>query len=152
MKKKSFLSNSRGFSLVEVLIATGVLSIFVTTSGLIYLNMEKSTNKAMANFVGNSQVDNILDSIRVGAQNYQMNFSNFQFSSTLDLNQLPMAWDVNAVTTATGCPTCRGRYGFYIQPIPNVALPGLKNVYVRISNSDWPAPSYVDYNFTVSGK
>jgi type II secretory pathway pseudopilin PulG len=150
-------NSSSGFSLLETMIATGLLAAFIATSSVIYISIQKHTSDAARNSVANAEINNILDNIRTGVQNYQLNFdSTATPTTTLQTANLPMAWDVGVITTAAACPHCKGRYGFYIQPIlsgsGSLTYPGLDMVYVRISNSDWPDPSYQDYQFVVSVK
>jgi prepilin-type N-terminal cleavage/methylation domain-containing protein len=155
MKRQRLIAQQNGFSLIETMIAAGLLSIFVTASTLIYMSIQKTTSTAQRNSVADIEVNNILDNIRTSVQNYQLNFDQSATNdNTLPVASLPMAWDVGTVTTAALCPNCKGRYGFYIQPMMGangLSFPGLNTVHVRISNTDWPQ-KYQDYQFTVSVK
>lgn len=151
MKKTlRLLSSQKGFTLIESLVACGLVMILAFVASYSYVSNKNMISQGTAQNLSNVQVNNILDSVRSSVQNYQVNFqisSAAQAATLLAMDQLPMAWDVNTITTATSCATCRGRFGFIIYTMPS--SPGLYFVYVRISYNSWPE-KYRDYQFATS--
>lgn len=152
MKKQSFLKNQKGQSIVEALIALGMISVigFTFVGGLTSLR-KLSTNSLLASAT-DRQVADISENIKSGVQDYQVNFNYDpdEVTKILAVKNLPMAWDVGRVAAKADCPTCGGTYGYIIQPYEKYR--GLYLVTLRMTHKSWVGEEYRDYNFVVSAK
>ncbi|QLY26993.1 hypothetical protein [Bdellovibrio sp. KM01] len=152
MIKKSFLQQSKGQSIVEALVALGLISVIglAFTGGLVQLrNTSKSSLLASAT---DRQVSDISENIKAGVQDYQVNFDYdpSQIDTYLALNNLPMQWDVGRVAAKGQCDTCQGTYGYLIQPYEKYR--GLYLVTLRMTHKSWLPEKFRDYTFVVSAK
>ncbi|WP_413287574.1 type IV pilus modification PilV family protein [Bdellovibrio sp. HCB337] len=150
---KTAVGNQQGYSLLEVLLAMGLLSIvsFSFVGGLI--SLKGNTRDSLILSSSERQVDDVAENIKAGIENYQVNF-NYKDGrgEALSLDNLPMAWDIGVLTTRIECPDCAGTYGYIIQPMEQFR--GLYLVTLRMTHKSWTArgEQYRDYNFVVSAK
>lgn len=147
------LKSSSGNSLIEVLLAMGLLSIgsFAFIGGIV--SLRGNTHDSMVLSASERQVDDIAENIKSSIENYQVNFDykNGKVNS-LALDNLPLAWDIGVVTTREACPDCAGTYGYVITPMEQYR--GLYQVTLRLTHKSWIAKGekYRDYIFVVSAK
>jgi prepilin-type N-terminal cleavage/methylation domain-containing protein len=152
-------TRERGFTIVENVVALAILTIVSTAlmGAMVMLKQLSSTSRVMT--TNEKQVSDIADSIRLGIEDYQIDFSHTlklsqvysptNIEQVLAVPKLPMSWDVGVAIAATKCPQCAGRYGFVIQPYG--AYPGLYIVTLRMTHRAWKS-AYRDYQFVVSVK
>lgn len=115
------MRNSKGFSLIETLIATAVLSVVGVLAaqglGIAFKQMDQAE-------VQDSKVNlsaNILNTLVTNASSFQIDYSNIDEVEFLkDHNEFRRAWDTDGRdSTIEKCPSCRGRYDFIFKPVPN---------------------------------
>lgn len=146
------LNGQRGFSVIESLVAMGLLVFvgFTFISGLMAMKQ-----MSQASFVGTSserEVNEVVENVRAGLQNYQVNFNRGEDARRVALEDVPlkMAWDVGIQTPVENCKGCGGRYGFVIQPFEGTGLQGLYLVTLRMTYVTWKEPRI--YQFVVTTK
>ncbi len=151
--------SEQGFSLIENVVALGILGILCAGlfGGMAVMQQLSTVSRMMSSV--DKQISDIADSIRVALESHQIDFArpiaanmdgNIEaINAALDVKKLPMAWDVGVIASAKECPQCKGRYGFVIQPYES--FPGLYLVTLRLTNTEWDAP-YRDYHFVVSAR
>lgn len=143
---------NKGFSIIEGVIALSLVSVVV----VVFLEgiQQFRTVAFRANVLSSNekQINDIAENIRSNFQNYQVNFdyTSAKLNQLLALNNLPMAWDLGVNLPVNQCSTCRGKYGFVIQPLDTFR--GLYTVTLRFTYQDWGAGVYKDYVFLVSAK
>ena len=144
------MRNSRGFSLIEALIALGMVSFIACALGLGLFEYKKIIKKSQSNHVIEKQIKEIVENIRPNINLYQINYDSSKdaLDRALDVNKLPMAWGPGKSVMAKDCASCPGRFGFTVQPFPN--WPGLYILTLRMTHTDWS--SYRDYTFLVTTK
>lgn len=96
------------------------------------------------------QIMDIVENVRPNINLYQIDYTLTEAdrADALNVNRLPMAWDVGILAPIADCPNCSGRYGYVIQPYP--IFPGLYLLTVRLTHRSWE--SYRDYSFLVTAK
>ncbi len=153
MLRPQLLRNSQGFTLIEILIAMGILIIvlYAWIGGMV--SLKKTSRDSLVLSASSRQVNDIAENIKMGLENYQVNF-NYTNGKViaLDVSKLPMAWDTGIMTTRAECPGCAGTYGYIIQPMERFR--GLYVVTLRLTHIDWIAKGedFRDYTFVVSAK
>ncbi|HEY8279619.1 MAG TPA: type II secretion system protein [Bdellovibrionota bacterium] len=147
------MRNQRGFTLLEVMFALGILIVgtYLAAEGVNQIeDLSKDTRTLSAT---ERQINLIVDNIRTGLGNYQISYdySREAKEELLDLKKLPMAWAAGVVEEVAKCEpkkTCpQGRYGFVVQPVERFR--GLYTVTLRMTHKDWKEP-YRDYEFLVT--
>lgn len=151
--KPSSLNSQRGYTFIEILLSMGLLSIvtFSFMGGIV--SLKGNTRESMVLSSSERQVDDIAENIKASVENYQVNFDYKNGkSNSLNLESLPMAWDVGVLSTKVECPDCAGTYGYVIQPMEQFR--GLYQVTLRMTHKSWAAKGekYRDYVFVVSAK
>ena len=146
------MKNEKGFTLVEVMVAAGVLAVVVYifsggTSFLAIRNKQLEELMIMERHV-NALYENIQSNIDV----YQVTYDPQEFNENADpskLNKyLPLAWDMKILTSVDNCENCPGRMGYVIVP-----LDGYRGLYKLIIRATHPkVPLFKDYIFLINGK
>jgi prepilin-type N-terminal cleavage/methylation domain-containing protein len=132
------LLNQQGFSLMEILVASAVLSIVAVMAsrgiGIAYEALRVADVKeAHVNLSSN-----ILNTMATNASLYQVDYSTRNPSQMFpDKESLTRAWDSNGRDASIAdCPECRGRYDFVIKPS---SMSGELNVlHLYIYHPDFP--------------
>lgn len=150
---KKALKDTQGFTLLEVLLALGILVVvsFAFVGGL--ASLKGNSRESLLLSSSSRQVDDVAENIKAGIENYQINFNYHDGKvKALKLESLPMAWDIGILTTREQCPDCAGTYGYLIQPLEKFR--GLYIVTLRMTHKMWKAKgeTYRDYSFVVSAK
>ncbi|WP_413561275.1 type IV pilus modification PilV family protein [Bdellovibrio sp. HCB209] len=152
MKRAEYFKSQKGQSIVEALIALGMMSVigFTFVGGL--TSLRKLSTNSLLSSATDRQVADISENIKAGVQDYQINFnySPEEVNEILKVSNLPMAWDVGRVAAKADCPTCGGTYGYIIQPYEKYR--GLYLVTLRMTHKSWVGETHRDYNFVVSAK
>src|SRR5437868_6850342 len=95
------LSNQKGLTIVEILVATAIIGVglFSFISG--YIALKNISQKTSVSSTFDKQINEISSNIKAGIENYQVNF-NYKDSTEqemLPIDKLPMAWDLNMIST-----------------------------------------------------
>lgn len=147
------MTNNRGFTIVESLIALGLVVLLGVIFSSALLSLNKTTNENLTSSTSERQLASIAENIRVGVEHYQVNFeSQGNESEVLKLENLPMAWDSSRVLPRSECENCPGTFGFTVRPLDDFR--GLFLVTLRMTHKSWKekGEQYRDFNFVVSGK
>lgn len=154
-----------GFTVMEVIVASVVLGIALTSLIGGITNLNKLRHRSQGLYGRDKQIAALLESVRSNVRSYRATFTDADAmigaqsatEAMLDVAQLPMAWSNTEVTTVALCPKCPGRYGYVIQPFAvttsgvRVSVPGLYLVTVRVTNSEL-FTGFKDYSMIVGAK
>ena len=135
--------NQKGFTILEITIALGLLVFGSLTIGKIYVDIRKQVNNAAVRFGKKLQVRNIAVSIASNLPNYQINYAGqgTQSSACSYLAAgagMPLRWNRSEVVSFSECngnsahPCPEGQAGYIIEPFPNSSMRGLYLVTVRM--------------------
>ena len=146
------MKNQKGFSLVEVLVASGVMGalIYVFGSGSAFLS---SKNKNLEELMlMERHVNSLYENIQSNIDVYQITYDPTNFNNNADPTKiakyLPIAWDMKKLTTVSSCKSCPGRMGFIIVPLQGYR--GLYKLTIRVTHPK--IPNFKDYSFLINGK
>lgn len=151
---RTFPSNNKGQSIIEVLVGLGMISAigFTFVGGM--MSLRNTTKGTLVTSSTEKQVSDIAENIKAGVENYQVNFRYDEGTSTvLAVDNLPMAWDNGKVAPRSkDTAGWQGTYGYTIQPYE--AYRGLYKVTLRMTHKSWieKGDKYRDYIFVVSAK
>ena len=153
MKKKPLriISTSSGLTIVEILVALGIVGLGFAAFVSGFVALKNFSQKTSVSSTFDRQINEICGNIKAGIENYQVNF-NFKDSASqeaLNAEALPMAWDVDIISTKKECPQCQGSFGYTIQPLESMR--GLYSVQVRFAHKSWGKMTK-DFSFVVSVK
>lgn len=116
--------NKKGFTLVEMMIAGGILAvvIMVTTQGMsvVFKEMRRTSELSEKRAV----ISNLMKSVRANPRLYQAHFISYtdqEREAKLQKDNLPLAWDSNGIYEKADCASCVGRLGIMIEPSGMVA-------------------------------
>ncbi|MBO9667801.1 MAG: hypothetical protein J7501_13440 [Bdellovibrio sp.] len=148
------IRNSKGQTIIDSLVALGLISIVGLTFAGGMGALRNISKASLLTSTTDRQVSDISENIKAGVQNYQVNFNVNQAAADdyLKVENLPMSWDIGIVTKKGECDTCKGTYGYIIQPYEQFR--GLYLVTLRMTYEDWKKnnEAYRDYKFVVSAK
>lgn len=150
MKIRAQIFKQAGYSLIEALIAASMVAFIGGTLALGLFQYKKIVSRSQLTQVVESQIRDIVENVRPNVGQYQITFDYREEArqEALNVNKLPMAWTVGLITPADRCPTCPGRFGYVIQPVP--AFNGLYRLTLRLTHKDWDRPR--EYMFLVTSK
>lgn len=152
---KTFVKNSKGFTMVEVLISLALLGalIFSVMRGISYFSGQGA--QIEDKLILQKNILNIVESIQSNVGFYQVNFQADDFTRTTKLNEinklLPMAWSKKQYTKKEDCEKCPGRLGFIITPL-SANYRGMYQVRIRVTHTKLLKDTYKDYLFVIKGK
>jgi len=148
---RSVLQSNKGLTIVELLVATGILGFALVSFIGGFIALKNISQRTSVTSTFDKQINEICGNIKAGIETYQINFNYKDNTSSdqLPVDQLPMAWDVDVVSTKNDCPWCQGAYGYTIQPLETMR--GLYAVQVRFTHKTWGANTR-DFTFVVSVK
>lgn len=130
------LYNQKGVTLIEALISLALITVVVmsVTNSLRMADQffSKAKLKRDRDQIVSSTLQGVLQNISLYQKNYQL--TDQAREALLAESKLPFAWSENVFTTVDQCPTCPGRVGYIIEPLPNMG--GLNQVTVRITNKN----------------
>jgi len=148
---REMISSQKGLTIVEVLVALGILFIAVFSFMGGFVALSNLTKKTSVTSAYDKQINEICENIKAGVENYQINF-NFKDNPDEDIlpvESLPMAWDVGIVAPKGECSWCQGAFGYTIRPTESMR--GLYTVQIRFTHKSWGA-STREFSFIVSVK
>ncbi len=149
------MMNNRGFTILETLIALGLLSIvFVGVQSAMNHYLDQ-TQQAKSSSSNDQIVDSVLKKVVADVNQFQIDFG---IVNTTPLNgkctnaePLPVAWDIDVYTTAKSCPNCPGKLGYWVQPLDGYR--GLYKVTVRLTHTKlFGDGNCQDYTFIVGNR
>ncbi|MBX2993918.1 MAG: type II secretion system protein [Bdellovibrionaceae bacterium] len=151
--KNSNLKSQSGFSIVETIVAAaiGIIVISGLITGAYYIRKMSSTVQIRS--TEEKQIAQVIENIRSSIETYQITYNDDDATpedtreAALKIENLPMAWSADVITTAQECKNCPGRFGFVIQPFERMR--GLYLVTLRLTHIEWSEGSK-DYQFVVS--
>ncbi|WP_413587400.1 type IV pilus modification PilV family protein [Bdellovibrio sp. HCB274] len=152
MMKIHLLGNRNGQTIVEALVALGLISVIGLTFAGGMVSLRNTSKASLMASATDRQVSDIAENIKAGVQEYQVNFNYDQtkIDDYLPVDKLPMLWDVGRVAERGSCDTCKGSYGYIIQPYE--VYRGLYLVTLRMTHESWAPDKFRDYTFVVSAK
>ena len=115
--KKSFLGNSAGFTLTEIMAALATFSVVVAAQTTVWLGAKRALTRVES--VGQRDVmrNRFIQDVHAQVNGYQINFfSTVDVEEDLAYDKLSMAWNTNDVFVKEDCEMCLGRSGFVVQP------------------------------------
>jgi type II secretory pathway pseudopilin PulG len=145
------LFSNKGLTIVELLVATAIIGFALVSFIGGFIALKNISHRTSVTSTFDKQINEICGNIKAGIETYQVNF-NYKDSTSSDqlpVDKLPMAWDVDVVSTKKDCPWCQGTYGYTIQPLE--AMRGLYAVQVRFTHKSW-GENTRDFSFVVSVK
>jgi len=147
------IRNERGVTLIETIIAAGILGIvcagMIATVSLMATQREQTVavqSRVLA-------VANLINDIRVRPEHYVKNYSSSSVltDTILDVPNLPIAVSPDYIGPVKDCPNCPSRMGYVIRPLPG--LDGIFVVTVRYAEvRGSKAGTVEDYEFLVVPK
>ena len=153
-KNTKFKKNEKGNVLIDSLVAIGIIAIVAYTSISGITQIERLMASIDTKQVLGSEVNELIESIRNNLESYKLDYrfvpdgTSVYANTTLDTTNLPMAWDAGFQAPVAQCATCRGRYGFVIQPYEKFR--GLFLVTIAVTHTDWASPK--NFQFVVTTK
>ena len=104
---------SRGSSLLEVVLALSILSLFslALTGGLVQMKKISSQNQTVS--LVDEQVFNLIQHVQQNPNLHQ------KYGENLDLNSgegVTLAWSQRHIIPVEECPHCPGRFTYFIAP------------------------------------
>ncbi|MGB0452461.1 MAG: type IV pilus modification PilV family protein [Bacteriovoracaceae bacterium] len=138
MKDVKKILNSEGFSLVEVIIASVILSIIGVFAAKGIGVALKDINQAQTQDARVNLASSIIGVLVSNADRYQVDLTNVDAQEYLaNPNNFAMAWDKEGQnTTVDKCPECKGRYDFIFKPVEGHG--GIYYLYVTFYHPDFP--------------
>lgn len=143
------LQQQSGMSLIEVLVAFSIFIVSATANLVLYQQYKSITQKAKIKAVGDQEISNLLNAIRMSVDFQQITYnpSTVHLNTVLNPRDLPLAWTGDNIVPAASCEACKNRFGYIVQPHPNIR--GIYTVTIRLANSE---TEYKDYEFLASTK
>lgn len=153
-QKLKFQRNENGSILIDILLAMSVIGVVAYTSASGLSQIELAMNSISTKQSLGTEVNELVESIRNNLESYQINYNfipdgtSVYKNAELDLQNLPMAWDSGIQAPIDQCTTCRGRFGYSIQPYERFR--GLYIVTIAVTHTEWPNPK--KFQFVVTTK
>ena len=146
------MKNNNGFSFIEILVALSILGAFIfyfTGGNSDLLKRNKNLEELM---IMERHVNSLYENIQSNIDIYQITYNPKDFNNNADPTKikkyLPIAWDMNNLTTVSDCSECPGRMGFVIVPLEGYR--GLYKLTIRVTHPNISV--FKDYLFLINGK
>lgn len=138
-----------GMSIIELLVAFSIFVIGATANLFLYQQYKSITQKAKIQALGDQEISNLLNAIRMSVDFQQISFDSSATYTLEALNSanLPLAWTGEQIVDASTCPDCKNKFGYIVQP--HQGIRGIYTVTIRLSKG---ADEYKDYEFLASTK
>lgn len=152
MKK---LLNQRGFGLMEVLIAFGILGVgtMIALQAISYIDEKKVTVDREATMEG--LLTGLIESVRTNIAMEKIDFAADEFLNNTSYEaverSLQLCWVHDGIIPVETLPTCPGKIGYVVTPlkIGTLELRGLYKVTVRMTHKELFPGTYKQYEFIV---
>ncbi len=143
------MNDQKGFTLVGVLIASVIIcTIAFGATELIRVNAallaKTKQQREMARVIGNV-LNHVIENLASLQRTFETSVSTRE--ALLREDRLPFAWDQSSVVPAEQCPTCPGRMGYIIEPLPG--RPSFSRLTIRITNA-YLFQGYRDYVYILA--
>lgn len=117
------MSSQSGLSIVEVLVAIGILAINMMALTTFWINTKTIIERAKTVGQRETLSTTIVQDIKAQVEGYQIFFDNSPAveSEALQIENLSMRWNGLSTVDKELCLNCKGKLGFLIQPY---GLPG----------------------------
>lgn len=126
-------SNQRGASLIEVIVAFGILAIVTSSTSFMVLQLKKRVQQVITKRSSSIQFENLANAILANPKLFKVNFDPSEAAMCASLaTALPLAWDKTAVYDVANCSWCKGRIGYVIQPLPISTIRGVYLATFRV--------------------
>lgn len=146
------MNNQKGFTLIEVSVAAGILGVvlYLFTNGSSFLTQRNKQLEEL--MIMERHVTALYENIQSNIDVYQITYDPKKFNDNADPRKLakylPMAWDMKVLTSVNNCKDCPGRMGYIIVP-----LDGYRGLYKLTIRATHPKiPEFKDYIFLINGK
>lgn len=123
------IRNARGTTLIETIIAIGILGI-VTTGMIAAVSFMAEQREQVVSVQSRVlAVANQMNDIRIQPEHYIKNYAPYSVltDSILKVEELPIAVSPDYIGPVSGCAHCPSRMGYVIRP-----LPGLDGIFVAV--------------------
>lgn len=142
------ISNKRGSTLIEVIVAAVIVVIAFVSTMTFVLNVKKNTQTLLSSRSRSLQLQKIAQLILADPKLFKVNFNSSEAAACEDLKKenLPLAWDDNKIDDIANCVGCLGRMGYVIQPFPVQTVRGVYLVTIRVSHPKLTENSYASCN------
>ncbi len=131
----SILKSNKAFSLIEVIVGTGLLAItatgFIAGYNELHKGMRSDSIKSKAEY----RVAEIIENIRQKPTSQIIQYTD-KPSLLLVKDSLKMAWSELVEMPAADCADCPGRYGYVITPV----IPAMSDLYlvtIVFTHTEW---------------
>lgn len=144
--------NQKGFTIIESLVALALLAIVMGISFSSIQQVRNLSSQVSTSESSEKQVLQIIENVRSNMNTFKATYEYYTDEKSEELlaqNKLSMAWDKNILTTVANCQSCKGRYGYVLQPYEKYR--GLFILTLKITHENWGANSK-KYKFLVSAK
>jgi len=141
------LKNKKGTTLIEALVAIGLLSIALSSIAYMIAMAFKQQTKVLSISSSSAIVTRIINNVRAQPSLYQRSFETV--TNTLDLldeANLQIAWSDDYYGPLSGCIGCPGLAGFVLRPIDG--FQGIQLLIIRLTHSTWTMPK--DYRILIA--
>ncbi|MBC7420324.1 MAG: hypothetical protein H7328_06300 [Bdellovibrio sp.] len=145
-KKIFFLKPEHGFSIVEVMIGTGLIMVVALGGMSLLTQLTKTSKTNEVSTYADDRIHEIIENIRQQPTTEIIQYVDDP-SVLLKKGSLKMAWSTQVDAPEATCQDCPGRYGYVISPI-NQALGDLYLVTIIFTHKDWENSR--QYEFVVS--
>lgn len=146
------INSNRGFTIIESLVGMSLLGILLAISITSVQQVRKISETVTTSESSDKQILQIIENVRSNMNSFKATYDYYDEAiadGLLEDNKLAMAWDGNIDTTKDQCPTCRGRYGYVLQPYEKYR--GLFILTLKINHQTWPGGPKT-YKFLVTAK
>lgn len=146
------INSNRGFTIIESLVGISLLGILLSISISAVQQVRKISETVTTSEISDKQILQIIENVRSNMNSFKATYDYYDEISAnmlLEDSKLAMAWDNNTDTTIDKCPTCRGRYGYVLQPYEKYR--GLFILTLKVSHQNWQSGPKT-YKFLVTAK
>jgi prepilin-type N-terminal cleavage/methylation domain-containing protein len=157
--------NNKGFSLIEVAMATLVISVLIVSAMKVLTEVDEGVDRQLSLTKKDQIVAGIIDDIRGNLGQFQINFNTQEINlaggpeAYLRQQELPVAWSRNTIVSVSRCKASKvcpqGRYGLVILPLKDSVgdeIPGLFEVTVLFEHTRLFASGFHTFSFVGSAK
>jgi prepilin-type N-terminal cleavage/methylation domain-containing protein len=147
------MKRENGFSLIEALITSSILSIVALGIGAASTNFRHQTKAIQQSAFFDSTSTGLLQSVRESVSSLQVNFNSSAAATDAGgifgekAERLPIAFSENTVALPEFCKDCPGRLGFVVRPLQGYR--GLYRFESRMMRVDAGREETHDANFIV---
>lgn len=145
------INSNQGFTIMEGMVALAFVALLLFFSVSAIQQVKTISSSVSTGVASEKQILEIVENARSNFVSFKTNYKFYtesQAEAFLTDDKLSMAWDKNIIAPVGQCESCRGRYGFVIQPYEKFR--GLYIMTLRMTHKDWPQEKR--FRFLVSAK